>query len=153
MGNNLLSEFVSKILRLKRISFGDIRRLKRDILPDGLASREQAEALLFLDDEIAKADPAWERWLVPTLVDFVVWAERPTGIVDEDTAHWLRATLSNDRGTRTSKRGRLIAREMAEEAHAFHNDALAVLSRIGGSSGRRSRRPEPESRSVVVAQL
>jgi hypothetical protein len=153
MDNNLLSEFVSKVVHRKRISFGDIRRLKRDILPDGIASREQAEALLLLDDEIAKAAPAWERWLVPTLVDFVVWAERPTGILDEDAAHWLTTTLANDRGTRTSKTGRLIAREIAEEAHAFQNDALAALSRIGRTSGRKSRRPEPESRPAVVAQL
>lgn len=34
-----LSEFVSKVTSRGRISFGDVQRLRRDILPDGLASR------------------------------------------------------------------------------------------------------------------
>ena len=113
MGKNLPSDFTDKILAKARISFGDVRRLKRDILPDGIASRGQAEALLALDRAVAKADAAWERWLVTTIVDFVVWAERPTGIVDEDTALWLAAALRSHAGTRAGKRGRLIAREIA----------------------------------------
>src|SRR3954469_3192828 len=93
MAKNLPSDFTDKILAKDRIGFGDVRRLKRDILPDGIASREQAEALLALGREVRKADAAWERCLVTTIVDFVVWAERPTGIVDENTALWLAAAL------------------------------------------------------------
>src|SRR5205085_11892192 len=77
-----LSDFAAKILRNGRISFGDAQRLQRDILPDGLTSREEAEILIGLDRGAAKADAAWGRWLAATLVDFVVWGERPTGIVD-----------------------------------------------------------------------
>ena len=66
MAKNLPSDFTDKILAKDRISFGDVRRLKRDILPDGVASREEAEALLGLDRAVTKADAAWERWLVTT---------------------------------------------------------------------------------------
>ena len=58
MAKNLPSDFTDKILAKDRISFGDVRRLKRDILPDGIASREQAEALLGLDRAVTKADAA-----------------------------------------------------------------------------------------------
>jgi hypothetical protein len=34
-----LSEFAAKVRQKNRISFGDVRRLQRDILPDGIASR------------------------------------------------------------------------------------------------------------------
>src|SRR5215208_7063896 len=149
MAKNLPSDFTDKILAKDRIGFGDVRRLKRDILPDGIASREQAEALLALDREVRKADAAWERWLVTTIVDFVVWAERPTGIVDEDTALWLAAALRGHAG----KRGRLIAREIAEEAHAFENDALATLAGIGASSPRPGRTRQPANQPALAVQL
>ena len=149
MAKNLPSDFTDKILAKDRISFGDVRRLKRDILPDGIASREEAEALLGLDRAVTKADAAWERWLVTTIVDFVVWAERPTGIVDEDTALWLAAALRAHAGTR----GRLIAREIAEEAHAFENDALATLAGIGAASPRPRRSREPATEPALAAQL
>ena len=123
-----LSDFAAKILRKDRISFGDVQRLQRDILPDGLTSREEAEILIGLDRGAAKADAAWGRWLVATLVDFVVWGERPTGIVDEDTARWLAAALEGSAGEAGSKRARLIAREIVEEAQAFENDALVALA-------------------------
>ena len=59
MIKNSLSEFVGKVESKGRISFGDVQRLQRDILPDGLASREEAELLIALDRRATKADPAW----------------------------------------------------------------------------------------------
>jgi hypothetical protein len=151
MDRNLLSDFAAKAVERNRISFGDVQRLRRSILPDGLGCRAEAEALLSLDRKVGKADPAWERWLVATLVDFVVWAERPTGVVDEDTALWLAAALSGG-GSGASRRARLIAREIAEEAHAFEHDALAALARIAAAPARPPRR-QPADRASVAAQL
>src|SRR4051794_391990 len=91
-----LTEFASKAREKKRISFGDVQRLQRDILPGGLRSREEAELLTDLDRGVARVDPAWSRFLIATLMDFVVWAERPTGIVEEDTARWLAAALTGE---------------------------------------------------------
>jgi len=123
-----LSDFASKLRSKNRISFGDVQRLQRNVLPDGIGSREDAELLIDLDREMARTDRAWERWLVATIVDFVVWAERPTGVVDENTAIWLAAALNGGESTRTTKTARLIAREIAEEAQGFENEALATLA-------------------------
>jgi hypothetical protein len=153
MENNHLSEFASKVLERNRISFGDVQRLKRDIFPDGIGFRREAEALVALDREIARADAAWARWLVTTIVEFVVWAERPTGIVDERTALWLADALSRDGKTRLGKSARLIARGIAEEAHAFENDAFAALVGIAASGSRRSPARRLENRSLAAAQL
>ena len=122
-----LTEFAGKVRQKSRISFGDVQRLQRDILPDGLGSRAEAELLIDLDRDVARADPAWSGFLVASLVEFVVWAERPTGIVDEDTGRWLAAALTGDGAART-RTARLIAREIVEEAQAFENDALAALA-------------------------
>lgn len=131
-----LAEFASKVRAKNRISFGDVRRLQRDYLADGIGSREDVELLIALDHEIARIDTAWERWLVSMVVDFVVWVERPTGIVSEETAEWLASMLKGDREGPT-KTGRLIAREVAQEAAAFENEALTILacatSKTGGA--------------------
>ena len=71
---------------------------------------------------------AWSGFLIATLVEFVVWADRPTGIVDEDTACWLAAALAGDGAVPPTRTARLIAREVAEEAEAFENDAFAALA-------------------------
>ena len=143
-----LSEFAGKITSKGRISFGDVQRLQRDILPDGLASREEAELLFDLDRRMTKADPAWSRWLVTTIVDFVVWAERPTGIVDEDTARWLATALTSGAPTQTA---RLMAREIVEEAQSFENDALVALAEVGAPPASKSRAQQPEGASVQAA--
>jgi hypothetical protein len=142
MSNNSLSEFVEKALVKGRISFGDVRRLQRDILPDGLASRADAELLLTLDGRLGKVDAAWERFIVRTIVDFVVWSERPTGIVDEDTAEWLARRLAETSGSRARARSVAIAREIAEEAHAFANDALESLAGLARPAKRPARAPQ-----------
>ena len=56
-----LREFVTKALLTKRIGFGDLRRLQRDILPDGITTRDEAEVLIALDRSIERIDKAWPR--------------------------------------------------------------------------------------------
>jgi hypothetical protein len=135
-----LSEFASKVRAKNRISFGDVRRLQRDYLADGIGSREDLELLIGLDREIARVDSAWERWLVTMAVDFVVWVERPTGVVSEETAEWLASTLRGE-GECLTKTGRLIAREVAQEAAAFENEALAILALATAKGNVRSAAP------------
>ncbi|KAA2237384.1 hypothetical protein [Salinarimonas soli] len=114
MSNNNLAEIVTKTIAKGRISFGDVRRLQRDVLPDGVSSREEVELLLSLDAAAAQADRSWTEWLVPAIVDFVVWGERPTGLVEAGAASWLTAALGA--GGTPTKAARLIAREIAREA-------------------------------------
>jgi hypothetical protein len=140
MAEDSLSDYAGKILKKGRISFGDVQRLQRDVLPDGIRSREEAELLLDLDRRVEKSDAAWGRCLAVIIVDFVVWGERPTGVVDEDTACWLSATLAGQDGL-AGKRARLIVREIVEEAQAFENDALLAIADLGRAS-HNSRRAE-----------
>ena len=127
MSNVSLSEFAGRLRAKNRINLPDVQRLQRDVLPDGIASRADAELLISLDRDVSRSNSEWERWLVAMVVDFVVWTERPTGVVHDDTAFWLAAALKGE-GARASKTGRLIAREVVQEAEAFENDALTALA-------------------------
>jgi hypothetical protein len=84
-----LSYFVQQVLSRGRVTYGDIKRLQRQVLPDGVMTREEAEALLVIDRSVGRVDPAWAAYLSRTIMDFVVWGSRPTGYVDEETAHWF----------------------------------------------------------------
>src|SRR3982751_3263749 len=113
MINSSLQAFASNVQKAGRISFGDVQRLQRDILPDGINSRAEAELLLTLDQTVSRADRAFADWLVAMVVDFVVWGVRPTGSVDAETAAWLTPFLVGQRATKTMRR---LARDLAAEA-------------------------------------
>ena len=113
MINSSLQGFVKKVQKAGRISFGDVKRLQRDILPDGISSRDEAELLLTLDRIVSRADRSFADWLVAMMVDFVVWGTRPTGIVDTETAAWLTPFLA---GQGTTEAMRRLARQLGREA-------------------------------------
>src|SRR3954462_15021080 len=98
MVNSSLQAFARNVRKAGRISVGDVKRLQRDILPDGIGARAQAELLLTLDQTVSRADRAFADWLVAMMVDFVVWGMRPTGTVDAETAAWLPPLLGWPRG-------------------------------------------------------
>jgi hypothetical protein len=118
--NASLRDFVTRTLEHKRIRFGDLRRLQRDVLPARLTMREQAEVLIALDKSVHKADRAWSAYLIATVRDFAVWGLPPPGRIDRNKAEWLIAALSSGGPT-----ARLIAREVVREAHHVDEGLLA----------------------------
>jgi hypothetical protein len=89
MENSKLQDFVTITVLHNRITFGDVRRLQRDYLPHGFASREQVELLLHLDGMIDRTDRAWADWLVAAIFDFAVFSERSVDAVESVTCDWL----------------------------------------------------------------
>ena len=116
-----LSHFAVRLTQTNRIRYGDVRKIQRDLLPDGIMTREEAEILIELDRNCARADAAWGEYLIAALVDFVVWGSRPTGRIDADTARWLVGALSRGGRTKTAlaiARGALQECEEADRALA-----------------------------------
>jgi hypothetical protein len=92
-----LTLFARKVSASNRLLFADLRRLRRDILPDGITSREEAEVLLGLD-YIERLDGEWSAYLAEAVAAFVVSASEPPSI-DQDTAAWLVTVLPTTRPT------------------------------------------------------
>ena len=86
MINSSLQAFASDEKMAGRISFNDVKRLQRDILPDGITTREEAEVLIALDEAIQRIDKAWTDALVASITRFVVWTSDPPGTVDEEAS-------------------------------------------------------------------
>ncbi|WP_293854129.1 hypothetical protein [uncultured Alsobacter sp.] len=110
-----------------RICFADVRRLERDILPDGIASREQAETLIALDRVAGRADRSWSEWFVAVMVDFVVWSERPTGVVNEEAARWLSDALDVPTPTRNARR---LVNAIVAEAERVHESLVETQDEV-----------------------
>lgn len=123
MNQDRLHDAAAEIEGRGRIQFGDVKRLERDVLPDGVTCREEAEILIRLDRAVSRTDRAWGAWFVAVLVDYVVWSERPTGIVNEEAATWLSDALDVPAPTRNARR--LVDAIVAE--------ALRVHERLGGA--------------------
>lgn len=120
-----LNDIAAEIERRGRIGFGDVRRLERDILPHGVTCREEAEILIRLDRVASRADRSWNEWFVSVMVDYVVWSERPTAIVNEAAAVWLSVALEEPVPTRNG--GRLV-RAIVSEAERVHERLTAQLN-------------------------
>ena len=124
MSGTSLQDFVCRALEHKRISFGDLCRLQRDILPDRITTLEEAEILLALDRSVDRADRGWREYLIRAVRDFVIWGSPPAGHIDGDKAQWMMTALSNS----SPKTARALTREIVREGPAFDDDLRAVVS-------------------------
>jgi hypothetical protein len=123
MINLSLQVFCNRIVAAGRVSADDVQDLGRHVLPDGLASRDEADMLIALDRVVTATDDAFGDWLVASVVDFAVWGERPTGYIDAEVARWLVASLRN--GTGPTRLAARIAREVVREAEASDEALIA----------------------------
>jgi hypothetical protein len=89
-----LHDFAAKALESNRISFGDLRRLQRDVLPQRIATTDEAELLLTVDGALARADRDWTDYLTDTVGQFALWGLDPRGHVTQAKAAWLSAALA-----------------------------------------------------------
>ena len=126
-----LTLFARKVLTSGRLLFADLRRLQRDILPNGITIREEAEALLSLD-RIGRLDEAWAPYLIEAVSAFVVLSSEL-----EDTGAWLAQALK----TAQPKTAAAIVWALAREGCPFGED----LSSFARRSGKRQRDAQDET--------
>jgi hypothetical protein len=134
-----LRDFVCRALERKRISFGDLRRLQRDILPARITTREQAEILLALDKAVDITDRGWRDYLVKAVRDFVIWGSPPAGHIDADKAKWMMTTLSGS----SPNTARALTREIVRQGPEFDDNPEAVAASAQPSNQRRKRAGDP----------
>lgn len=104
--------FARKVLTSNRLLFADLRRLQRDILPDGIKTRAEAEVLLSLD-HIARLDDAWMPYLAEAVAMLAISGSEPPGL-DPETETWLIRILQAAQPRTAARIVRAIAREGRE---------------------------------------
>src|SRR3954454_14671220 len=136
MINSSLHNFCDRIVAVGRITTADVRILSRELLPEGITSRDEADMLIAVERVVTHAGTAFADMLVAAIVDFSVWGERPTGYVDRETARWLAASIGNGNGP--TPVGVRIAVEVVREAQSSDEALVAFALAVN----RRSAEPE-----------
>jgi hypothetical protein len=121
MSGTSLRDFVCRAIENRRISFGDLRRLQRDILPGGISTREEMEILLALDHTVDRADRGWSAYLTRAVAAFVVTGSEPTGHINGEKARWLLTALFSS----SPKTARAVIAEILWQAPQFDDDLRA----------------------------
>jgi len=131
MMDHELREFVDRVMDRHAIDEEDVKMLQRNILNDIVVTRDIVDVLVALDRAVPQSCKAYADYLVAVVVDFAVWENRPTGVIDRDKAHWLVTTLSAGEGpTATAQR---IASEIAREAEHCDETLLAFAFAKGSA--------------------
>ena len=117
-----VQQFCNHAVSAGLISDEDLLVLKREVIPDGLMSRDDADLLIALERAVIGSD-AFADFLISSVVDFAVWGCRPTGYINPDVAAWLAASLSGRDGP--SVVGARIAMEVVKEAQGSAESLMA----------------------------
>jgi hypothetical protein len=127
MINLKLSLFVDNIAKTGIITDDNVRLLCRDLLPDGILVREEADLLIALDRAAKPASQRWDDFLVASVVEYVVWDSRPTGRVDSNKTRWLLESLKA--GSGPTVRAVRIAFEVVREADHVSEELTTFVMR------------------------
>jgi len=119
-----LESFVTSAIAHGRITFGDVRRLQRDYLPNGIESRAQAEMLTSLATEIGRADRSWRQWFAAALNNFATKSAEGGAAARDETIAWLEQLA--EKPSLARRTGRKIARQLREKAEPTETTTLAT---------------------------
>ncbi|HEX4765141.1 MAG TPA: hypothetical protein VH414_02585 [Lichenihabitans sp.] len=82
-----------KLLERGAVTEADVVALRREVFAQHAPSRIEIEDLFAIDAVAQPKGEAWAEFFVEAVTDFVVWGQRPTGLVEEADAHWLLAKV------------------------------------------------------------
>lgn len=106
-----LREFIDRMIDNGEMRDEDVFFLRRDICPDGIVSRSEADALIALD-RIVAVPPSWGDFLVQSLLSFTLTQMSATGTLPHDFTNWLISSL--DIGYPTERAVRVAAAVVSE---------------------------------------
>lgn len=110
----------------KRIDASDVVSLLREVYPEGVRGRNEAEALIAFDREFKDPAPEWRGFMAEAVADHLLRRSEPIGIVTDEKASWLiRAIAPAGRiATRGGAQALIRTVELANEIPA----ALAAFA-------------------------
>ncbi|MGL4494168.1 MAG: hypothetical protein ACRCXM_09225 [Beijerinckiaceae bacterium] len=94
MISHSLRAFVEDVARRQAFTDEDMRFLDQARASCACEPRELVELFLVIDSLTTEKPAGWPDFLIDTIVDMLVWGERPTGVVTTETADWLLARVA-----------------------------------------------------------
>lgn len=125
MYNSALLSLADDIATDRTVSAEEALQLRKEIFPDGIVSRQEAEVLIALAARVANSDEAWVGVYVESIVDHVLQSGTYPGHIDEATAQWLMDRFGDDGAVETEMEVILRCVERSESAP----EALSAFAR------------------------
>ena len=66
-----------------------VRRLRYDLFRGDALTQDEAAALFSIERNVRPDCPEWREFFVDVIVDFLLWQQRPSGVLNEAQAEWL----------------------------------------------------------------
>ncbi len=73
----------------KRIDASDVVSLLREVYPEGVRGRNEAEALIAFDREFSDPAPEWRGFMAEAVADHLLRRSQPLGAITMEKANWL----------------------------------------------------------------
>jgi hypothetical protein len=73
----------------KRIDASDVVSLLREVYPEGVRGRNEAEALITFDREFSDPAPEWYGFLAEAVADHLLRRSQPMNVITLEKAQWL----------------------------------------------------------------
>ncbi len=127
MPSPALQALTDDLARRGRVSADDALRLRREVFPDGVVSRDEAEVLIGLEARVANGDDAWVQTFAEAIADHVLQAN-PN--VDDEAVRWMTARFGAGAPREAEIEALLKVLDHADSApeslHAFVRERLAA---------------------------
>lgn len=78
----------------KRIDASDVVSLLREVYPEGVRGRNEAEALIAFDREFSDPAPEWHGFLAEAVADHLLHRSTPLGVMNTQKAEWLISAIA-----------------------------------------------------------
>lgn len=78
----------------KRIVASDVVALLREVYPEGVRGRNEAEALIGFDREFSDPAPEWRGFMAEAVADHLLRRSAPYGVITAEKAAWLIGMLA-----------------------------------------------------------
>ena len=97
-------DVIEELAAKGRLTADDVLYLRRQVFPDGVVDRQEADVVFELDHACAVKDSSWTQFYVDALTDFYLWQSDPRGYMSEEQARELIDHVACDgRIARTSE--------------------------------------------------
>ena len=129
---NEMQLMMARIAQLGELSEAEARRIVNEVYSDGIVSRDEAETLFRLNDQLSERDPVWVERFIEAISDFLLTREAPEGWVTDEEATWLMEQTGRDGHIETASEIDLILSvlRMADGApESLSHHCLEAISR------------------------
>ncbi|MEM8633536.1 MAG: hypothetical protein AAGF33_01035 [Pseudomonadota bacterium] len=94
MTKSRFDDLLARVDDLHRMSELEARDFVKEVYRDGIVSRQEADVLFNLNEQIGGTDPVWDKRFREAVKDFLLTVEPPIGWIDDAECEWLVERIS-----------------------------------------------------------